>query len=121
MGEADRCTSRPAAARHGTFSARYYVLSILLLAFPRLGQFSSGSWGDRTDDLQNAQNLWSVNRATRHPEQFLSIWCTDLLRCYVVTSGPLTFRRAEPYITLAALYDKKGIRIYRLGRTCEGS
>lgn len=65
--------------KHGIVPAAFYFAAFFLLAFSLFRKFSSQFWGDRTDGLQNAWNLWWVNLVVHRLDLYSTIWYTDLL------------------------------------------
>ena len=56
--------------------------------------------------------------ATIADQDYARLLATDRIR-YIITSDPLPARPDQPYISVRLLYSLKGVRIYRLGCTCE--
>jgi hypothetical protein len=48
------------------------------------------------------------------------LWATYHIR-YIVTQGTVRVQVGQPYITIKAVYDQNGVRIYRIGCLCEGN
>jgi hypothetical protein len=48
------------------------------------------------------------------------LWATYHIR-YIVTQGTIRAQTGQPYITIKAVYDQNGVRIYRIGCICEGN
>ncbi len=56
--------------------------------------------------------------ATVVANDYANLWGVYRMR-YIVTSDVLTVRADQPYMTLELLYAREGVKIYRLGCTCE--
>ncbi|MGD0878419.1 MAG: hypothetical protein ABSA01_09770 [Anaerolineales bacterium] len=48
------------------------------------------------------------------------LWATYHIR-YIVTQGTIRAQVGQPYITIKAVYEQNGVRIYRIGCVCEGN
>jgi hypothetical protein len=65
-------------------------------------------------------NQDEVLAETIESRNYAKLWATYHIR-YIVTHGTIRAQVGQPYITIKAVYDQSGVRIYRIGCVCEGN
>jgi hypothetical protein len=66
------------------------------------------------------ENKDEVLAKTIGSQNYGKLWATYHIR-YIVTHDTIQTQVGQPYITIKTVYDKNGVRIYRIGCECEGN